>query len=256
MSNKPIVRWTFGPFSKTGHDILRYSVKLFQREYNDEFDLFICVNNLSEEEINLVTNDSVFKNCKFLIQDESSNKLNMKISGPAWKLVPPRLNINTHEIVIDNDLVLFKRSKYIEDFLNGDHIISTKSSIRSYGNLDRYVGDFLINTGLLGFPPKFDFKKYLDKKIRYILKVNHSKIKHYNLHFNEQGLVAMVFQDLDPIVIPLEEINVCWSQPIVWPCGCPRKVDVYKAKSGLHFVGANYSEVSYWNEYKKHFLFN
>ena len=44
MSNKPIVRWTFGPFSKIGYDILRYSVKLFQREYNDEFDLFICIN--------------------------------------------------------------------------------------------------------------------------------------------------------------------------------------------------------------------
>ena len=151
MPNKPIVRWTFGPFSKTGHDILRYSVKLFQREYNDEFDLFICINNLSEEEISLVTNDLVFENCKFLIQDKLSNKLNMKISGAAWKLVPPSLNINTHEIVIDNDLVLFKRSKYIENFLNGNHIICTKSAIRSYGNLDRYVGNFLMSALGPGF---------------------------------------------------------------------------------------------------------
>ena len=95
MPNKPIVRWTFGPFSKTGHDILRYSVKLFQREYNDEFDLFICINNFHKQEIDLVTNDSVFKNCKFLIQEKLSSssgqdKLNMKISGPAWKLVPPQ----------------------------------------------------------------------------------------------------------------------------------------------------------------------
>ena len=79
------------------------------------------------------------------------------------------------------------------------------------------------------------------------MKVNNSKIKHYSLHFNEQGLVAMVLQDLDPVVIPLKEINVCWR---------PYEVNVYKAKSGLHFVGANYSEVSYWSEYKKHFLFN
>ena len=180
-------------------EILRYSVKLLQREYNDEFDLFICINNFYKEEINLVTNDSVFKNCKFLIQGTGrrldlrhllSNKLNMKISGPAWKLVPPRLNINTHEIVIDNDLVLFKRSKYIENFLNGDHIIFSKAAIRSYGDLDRYVGNFLINTGLLGFPPKFDFEKFLAQKIRYILKVNKSKIKH-NIHFNEQGLVPI-----------------------------------------------------------------
>ena len=160
--------------------------------------------------------------------------------------MPPRLNINTHEIVIDNDLVLFKRSKYIEDFLNGNHIISTKSAIRSYGNLDRYVGNFLINTGLLGFPPKFDFEKLLNQKIGYILKVNNSKIKHCNSHYNEQGLVSMVFQDLNPIVIPLEEINVCWR---------PYWKNVYKAKSGLHFVGANAAR-SYWSEYKKHFLFN
>ena len=151
--------------------------------------------------------------------------------GPAWKLYPPRLDLEVHEIVIDNDVVIYNKPTMMEQFLNrNDMIVVAEAFKRSYsGRLEPQIPlGFNINTGIMCFPPNFDLLKMLQECL---------DSKGWENHFDEQTTVAYTLRENPNVhMIPLSEVSVCHEQ--------------YQAGScGIHFVGVNNGKTEYWNQY-------
>ena len=84
-----------------------------------------------------------------------------------WKLYPARIRKECHEIIIDNDILIYKLPKKIINFLNSNHIILTESHKRSYSGVLKNIipYEFNINSGIIGLPPNYDFEN--DIKVKF-----------------------------------------------------------------------------------------
>ena len=211
---KPIIRWTIGPVSEDGFKCLNFSVFQFRKLYKDYFRYVICHNGLSDGQKKLLPDVELVDQSMFI------SSLPVFHCGPAWKLYPPRLSIESHEIIIDNDVVIYKKPEAIAEFLKEkDMFVVTEAFKRSYSGI--YQKDipenFNINSGLVCLPPNFDYRKELLK----------NEFKKWENHFDEQTLVAKVLSVQKKIkIITLSEIYVCFDQ--------------YKQGScGVHLVGLN-----------------
>jgi len=230
---KPLVRWTIGPVHDAGFEVLQCSIKNMMRIYGDVFRYVICHNG---NQLSRIEN----LGCLCVSQEKYLHDINvLEPCGPSWKLYPPRLSLNTHEIFIDNDLVIHDRMPSLDRFLKESIVLATNPLKRNYGNIDDFVyKETRINTGLMCLPPGFDFGFKLNEKIEKY------GIKDLSGHFDEQGLVASVFQDNEFETVSLDEINICYAA-----------LTKYRfAKFGMHFVGANKGERNYWNKYKMDLL--
>tara|TARA_Y100000034_G_C6905697_1_gene420169 strand:+ start:4628 stop:5305 length:678 start_codon:yes stop_codon:yes gene_type:complete len=223
---KPIIRWTIGgQLSNESFVILQLSVKNVKRLWGDQFEYMICYNGLKDHK-------GLPKVDRLIDQSEFRDSLPFPPRGPAWKLYPPRLNISVHEIIIDNDLLLYEKPALLEKFLETDDmIVITEAFRRSYsGQLESKIpADFNINTGLMCFPPNFDFAQYL-------------VVKEWEHHFDEQTAVAFALSKIPNVhIIPLSDVFVCFEE-------------YRRAKCGLHFVGVNGGNRTYWDSYLRNRL--
>jgi hypothetical protein len=210
----PIIRWVIGPVSEDGFECLKLSVFHFRKLYKDSFRYVVCYNGLSNSQKKLLPDVELLDQSNFM------KSLPVFPCGPAWKLYPPRISVETHEIIIDNDIVIYKKPEAIAEFLKEkDMFVVTESLKRSYSGI--YQKDipenFNINSGFVCLPPNFDYRKELLK----------NKLKKWENHFDEQTLVAKVLSVQKKIkIINLSEIYVCF--------------DRYKEGScGVHLVGLN-----------------
>jgi len=219
---KPIVRWTIGDVSKEGFLILHYSIKSFIDLYKDQFDYFVCYNNIEESKLSKIKKFPV----TFINQINYINEIKIKpiLNNPCWKLYPPRLDLKRHEIFVDNDLIVYKKIPVIDKFLKEkDLLFISEAIMRSYGNFSDYITiPENLNTGIFGLYPNFDFKI----KINNIIK--NKKVITWKNHLDEQGLVSLIFQDYNFELIDLNQIYVCH-----------KNFNLKKGKYGVHFVGLN-----------------
>lgn len=227
---KPLARWTIGNVSDIGFEILSYSVKYFRKLY-PEFDCIICYNEITEEKISILVD-------KFL-QTHDCCKIPIKPYSNAWKLFPPRLRINSHELFIDNDLIIHKKIPQIDEFISGNrHLCYGCHDLTRafpYGRFSNFFSknkkNFILNSGLFGLPPKYDFESEIIKNL------NEIKISNWE-NFDEQGLVAKCLLDKNPIIILDSQISNCWLDYKFGECGC-------------HFCGHNHKNLSSWSKYKR-----
>lgn len=207
MNAKPIVRWTIGPLAcKYDDAILRRSIGNFISLYGDIFDYFLCLNGRDsfdrlDPRVTLVK-QTALANCP-------------EPNGCTWKLYPPRIRIESHEIFMDHDIVLVDRIEKIDRFLeSSDAFIYTQaaSDLGNYGRFsDRVREGFRLNSGLFGLPPG----RSLDL-------VGVGDWKEY---FDDQGFVASIFcREKNLIKVDLEEIWICDSDLLP------------KTAKGYHFV--------------------
>lgn len=144
-------------------------------------------------------------------------------SGPAWKLYPPRLRREAHEIIMDNDLVIHEKSPQIDSFLAGSHFLATRAIARCFSVYDSLVSpDVLINSGLVGLPPHFDYAKELKETL----------LGSWNSHFDEQGLVAACITRHR-----YELLNLSIKSSIFDIAG----------EIGTHFIGANGGDPTFYS---------
>ena len=147
--------------------------------------------------------------------------------GVAWKLYPPRLDPLRHELFIDNDLILLRRIKEIDQFLAGDCTLLLGETSRTYGRFDKFVPPGrCINSGLFGVPPDFSIKNYVDLYVgsswEHNARAEHTK----NVTFDEQGLVAFALLSYPrSVIIPATSITNCEHHLV--------------EGDGLHFIGLN-----------------
>lgn len=218
---KPIVRWTIGDVSENGFICLEHSIKNFIKNYENKFDYYVCYNTIDEKKLNYIKKYPV----KLLNQNNYVKELKIKPKNhPCWKLFPPRINIHTHEIFIDNDLILYEKLPLINKFLkNNNMLIISEAKYRAYGNFCKLINtNDKMNTGFFGLYPNFDFKneinKTLDKKI----------ISNWDIHSDEQGLVAYIFQNYEYRLISTKKIFVGHT-----------KLPLNDNLKGIHYIGLN-----------------
>lgn len=229
----PIVRWTIGPVSGEGLKVLKESVRWFSGLYPD-VQKVICYNNLDKRLLKFGDDVRLFKASKTSdIEYEPKNEM--------WKLYPPRLEVGVHELVLDNDLIITNRFDELDDFFNGDHTILLHGRNRFYGKYDHLVPQgCLINGGLFGMPPGFDFAD----KINHICQYDEDRC--WKNRSDDQGVIAAALLDCRGCcVIPN---SVVLNYDPFFDKGLPH--EMMARKSGVHFIGINRSKHPGWEYYK------
>lgn len=272
--SKKILRWTIGDTNQQGIDILKESIrqaKKVLKQFN--FDFYVCANGTTEQvekiclenQIKLVTpnwtNEFPLPNVVSKNYDINSELgVPNGRQGSFWKICPPRLHINSYEIVLDNDVIIKKCPKEFCEFLNKQKVMLWEDNLMTFGKYTKFIKNPKpYNSGLYGLPPKFDFKNLLIKKWQETKKMQPLMSR------DEQGLIIATLLDFDFIEIPKEKTcfvfnegqgkksyyeqlmeNGFQTQKII-------KIDFEKSKLEreiLHFLGANREENHhYWNLY-------
>jgi hypothetical protein len=238
---KPLVRWTIGPVTSIGYEILLESISRFSILY-PEFKKILCFNHIDKLILKKLTDSCDFYQssaddvpCLLCLPDKNIEEA----TGCGWKLAPPRLNPQGLELFIDNDLIIRKRLPQIDLWLkNGDYglIAEGLNRKRMYGIFDSFVPPNIhANAGLFGLPPGFDFGKQIADYANYL----NGGLGGYN----EQGLtVATVVNMPKYIMVPLSKLHISEDHSEF-----PQKIP-----DAIHFVGANRKEWHRgWAHYKK-----
>ena len=228
-NKKPLARWTLGPVSSIGHEILLESIQKFKKIY-PEFDCILCFNNINPDIV------EKFRPYVDLYQQKKHelpcpvlppNFLNSFATGCGWKLSPPRLRIKGLELFLDNDLVIFDRIKEIDDWINsGRHGIITEGKQRLFGAFSEFIKpNYKLCAGFFGLPPFFNFEKHIKYYFEYFKQPLDA--------FDEQGLSAAVVSNMKNfIIVPLSKVAIL-EDHLPFP-------DIKNSEiGGIHFVGAN-----------------
>lgn len=228
-----IARWTINKNlnNKLSLFSLKKSIESFEKIYPN-FKNYICYNNIDYESISFLSN----KNLKFIDQKKYIQEINISPYDSFWKYVPPRLNIFSYEIFIDNDIIFHKKIPELDLFLSDKKLLFSSSHKFFYGQFNCFIKNKIkLNTGFIGVPPFFDFKKNINEIL------NECEIKKIKTHFDDQGLFCLILNNEKHIQIPLDVLNVCNSN-----CNFAK----YKlGSSATHFAGINTKDFSYFKQF-------
>ena len=208
---KPLVRWTIGGnVHDLGVECLKLSIKSFKKIYGSVFDYVICYNNLNEKHLKIISNLNIN-----LYEQFHNEELEYVPKGCAWKLYPPRLASKSHEIFMDNDLIIYNRLKTIDDFLADKIETFGLQGYGMYGKYEKYVRSVQhMNVGLFGLCPNFDLATFIK------LYQCNDEIRAWETYFDDQGLIAAcLFNHSECSIINFEEINNCHHQFKFAKCG-------------------------------------
>ena len=238
---KPLIRWTFGMVEKPGLEVFQMSVKRFRAIY-PEFDCVICYNNLRENHLEILKNMGVD-----LYEQKPSDldypltsvesPLGWKGAMPGWglKLCPPRLRPESHELWVDNDILIRERLPEIDQWLNSEVPIIAKGYRYNAG----YYGVFAdcidenknCSAGFFGLPPNFDFESAILERCYRVLRGEPLG------HFDEQGLVTSIVTNRDHIVA--DNVKII-KEPVSKPL-----------PKALHFIATNRQPThDIWRDFK------
>jgi hypothetical protein len=216
---RPLFRITVGPVHETGLKILKKNVRLLKKIY-PEADVVVCFNNINSDRLNV--------DVETINQEEYINSLPYFPKAETWKLYPPRLRQSNHEIVLDNDILLFRRVPEIDEFLRSDRPLLLEGRVRVYGKYENLTPQpFKINSGIFGLPPHFDFQQ----EIKHFIK--NDEEKQWTHWCDDQGVVAGILLKRNPIFISMESVMNYLTD------------FSYQPKShwnGIHLIGANRNE--------------
>ena len=217
---KPVFRWTVGNCTDQGIEILCESVRRAVQIYEDKFDWYICHNNLKPKQlVDIVTMSDMFgvkmrkQSSRGLPISQSSMGSPMsgsefdwdgsRVGGTLWKLCPPRMQYDVHEIIMDNDVILTDKLPEIEEFLGvSDKCLILQDNVQFYGNFANYVeSEVPLNTGLIGLPPHYYFADDISDMYYQVQSDNSHHDFSCLSQADEQGMIAAIISKKDHIVI-------------------------------------------------------
>jgi hypothetical protein len=232
---KPVIRWTVGGSNSNGYKILSNSIRNIINLYSDRFEYFVCYNDVDINKIkelekkfnNVIFIEQSWRDCPIKIKKpKSTNKHKQKINGSFWKICPPRMSPNTHEIILDNDLIFLKKPKILEKFLSSNRNFIIKDS-------KIYLGSFHdpiykknkkgYNSGVIGLAPGYDFSSEIQNNYKLFYK---NKLKSFELgqydygldYGEEQGLLMYTLLQTDPLIGNSEDFAGIHSNKIYLNC--------------------------------------
>ncbi len=217
---KPLWRWTCGGCTSQGIDILKESIFRTMRAIGENnWDWMICYNGLLpsvvidlEEYVRgfpITLHEQSWNDCPIddhpwsPIKEDGSIEINGDhCGGTLWKVCPPRMRPDAHEVIMDNDLIFMKKLPIIDTFLKANKTLILEEPIRYYGRFDYLVPKGQkINSGLMGLPPGFDFGERIKTAWQ-----KHGKVKKIS-QADEQGLLMYVLQAYPNLRISKEEVR-------------------------------------------------
>lgn len=228
-----ILRWTIGKTLPTGLEILQESIYSALRIFKDRFDYYVCYNSIPEKWLSFVP-DKV----TLLKQDINTRPLldDLEFGGSGWKQCPPRIDIDTHELCMDNDVVLCNHIEEIEKFFCLSRTLISEDTYRFFGRYDHLIpGDLKLNAGVYGLPPGFDLaKKYLEHWVR------HGCLQRVRAA-DEQGLLIYTLLQEPCICVKEEDLRIAGKDCVIHFTG---------KEGGFHFIQSNRHYHPCWLSYK------
>lgn len=228
-----ILRWTMGKTLPTGFEILRESIFTALRLFKDRFDYYLCYNTISEKDLSFVPDKVVL-----VKQDENTRPLlgDKQFGGSGWKQCPPRIDIGTHELCIDNDVILCNHIEAIEDFLTSSKPLISEDVYRFLGRYDHlFPVDLKFNAGVCGLPPGFDLAK------RYLKNWQNNGSFQGIRGGDEQGLLAYTLTEEPYIYLREKDLRIA---------DINFKIDFTGKEGGFHFIQSNRHHHPGWASYK------
>jgi hypothetical protein len=254
---KPLWRWTVGSCLKQGLDVLAESIKRTTEVIGiDRFDWLICHNGLTPENLNFLqvaigdkpislfeqhwSMSAVDDVCQSPRRLDGSFEWNgNKCGGSMWKVCPARMRIDSHEIVMDNDIVILKNIPPIDEFLKDNRALILEEPIRFYGRYDHLfgAGGAYLNSGLMGFPPGYDFAA----AIRRVWESN-GKLQKLS-QADEQGLLTYALSRIPSYRIKTAQMKEVLARDF--------KERIVGDEQAIHFTQSNrISNHRAWKDYK------
>ncbi len=241
MTAKLGVRWTVGDVSSRGWEALRLSVHCAARLFGGQARLAVCVNTVSLADAQAQTESQTgslpvewVPVTREDIPPELAPHLDPEMAeGVGWKLVPPRLFPDLHELSLDNDCLLWGMPAALGEFLGRTNATLLAEDVtRCLGQFDddpAVLG--AVNSGIRGLPPGFDLQAALTPLLGERL---------LRSELDEQGLQAAALHLSTPCLrVQTDEVTICspfWPrQPGLGSCGA-------------HFVGLNAKHLP-WDYY-------
>jgi len=238
---KALARWTCGLVTQPGLEILVASLRRFRVIY-PEFDSIICCNNLKEQQLDFIQKNL---HADLYFQDPTelgypltpvTAPLGWKSAFPHWgiKLCPPRLRIESHELWLDNDIMVRARVPSIDRWLQSDKCIIATGHGKQYEEFDSLIPpDKICSAGFFGLPPGYDFGKELVETCNRMLKGLPLG------YYNEQGLVVYTVTNKPHIMAPMEDVFIVKHMPDK------------PLPPAMHFIGSNRQDRhEHWSQYR------
>lgn len=258
---KPLFRWTVGPCLPQGLDVLGESIQKTTAALGiDTFDWMICHNGLEQEQVDTIKGHVgdlpivLFEqNWEMAATPDDEDWANPrrsngsfewngnKCGGTMWKVCPPRMRMETHEIVMDNDIILLHKFPQIDYFLKMPNMaLILEEPIRFYGRFDAVFPDSgpFLNSGFMGFPPGYDY----GQEIMRVWK-EHGELKNLS-QADEQGLLTYTLSRLPSVRVKKEQMMEVLARDFdTEPTG---------REQGIHFTQANrIPKHVCWKKYKE-----
>ncbi len=242
MTAKLGVRWTVGDVSSRGWEALRLSVHCAARLFGGRARLAVCVNTVPLAEARAQTESQTgplpvewVPVTREDVPAELAPHLDPEMAeGVGWKLVPPRLFPELHELSLDNDCLLWGMPAALGEFLGRtDATLLAEDVERCLGQFDDAPVSGAVNSGIRGLPPGFSLLPPMQAVLAGRPLVLRSEL-------DEQGLQAAALYRAGPCLrVRTEEVTICspfWPrQPGLGSCGA-------------HFVGLNSKHIP-WDYY-------
>jgi hypothetical protein len=227
-------------------EVFIHSMNITRRTY-PECDFIVCCNNGADtsfiKDINIY--EQKLEEIGYPLEGPNKNEISKMpgIDGKAtettasgWKLSPPRLRPNAHELWIDNDIVIRDRIPELDYWLASPEKIGiiSEGRTRFYGIFNRFIPNINLCAGFFGLPPNVDFKQII---LDYCKLLNGRPLGGYD----EQGLVCATVTNLPTfMVVPSKSVFIAEHDV---PDPLP---------PALHFVGSNRSaNHAGWNKYRQ-----
>lgn len=266
---KPIIRWTIGCCLPQGLKVLRESMRSAKRIFGDHCRYFVYYNQLEDAALDFCTDviptitikKQDWADCPFPNQPTATCFVdgrylrNTRIcNGSLWKLCPPRLDMDCHEIHMDNDLILVRMSKKIKNFLSNNIPLVLQDKVRFFGRYDHLFDKSVIgyNSGLVGLPPSFDLKTKL-------INLWQEQGRPTNISYaEEQAFVCKVLTENKHILIENKEL-VEFSADGFFVLNAKRTIDhipyEYTGREiGYHFLEVNRLPHKEWPKFKNRLI--
>jgi hypothetical protein len=147
--------------------------------------------------------------------------------------------METHEIVMDNDIVILKKFPQIDEWLNSDKVLILEEPIRFYGRYDCLFGPEppFLNSGFMGFPPGYDFGAVIAEQWN-------SHGKYMNLsQADEQGLLTYSLNRSSSVRIHSDQMVEILARDYNY--------EITGNEFAYHFTQSNRINHVAWNKYKK-----
>jgi hypothetical protein len=244
---KPLVKWHIGgKTTPSSIEVLIASINKIRELYGKTFDMMICINDQS---LNIEIDDVE-------IYRQNPNELTRYNCpapvGPIWKLTPPAIRPYSHELTLDNDLILLRRSKLIEKFLDSNDIsimAESNNFPRVYGRFVDFKNKYpsMVNSGVIGVPPSININELFEK---YVQNVNFKDgvlcpiTNGIWIHEDIQGLIGNILNDNSVLkIFKLRDIPIFHAKD--------EPIDDISNVDGIHFVGINRDDHRMWRNFKK-----